>query len=291
MSYADDIARARKLTPPCGYVGGKRRIAPAIVELILRGCPERVVDVGCGSGAVTLELLNKGYPARCIKMVDSGPWGAFWSAASLGDLDVDLIGSMMSDVWHREPCSVADYVYDVACDGFSPEVFLLLQAASYGSTPVWHDGEAWRRGRPSANRAYKARGYWSPGPSSAETKPRGTIFKPMEIASMVRAVAEAVSNGVIVEHAPAESVLIEPGSAVYVDPPYAGASGYQHSMMYEKVVAAAQGCDVYVSESRRTKGATESFLMSSRKRASLNGASGKSGEEWVNYYAPHKGTP
>ena len=80
----------RMFVSPCAYQGGKSRIAKQIVDVILKNYPnaERYWDLCCGSGAISLELLNRGIDANKIYMVDLGCYGQFWQ--SIADSSFDM---------------------------------------------------------------------------------------------------------------------------------------------------------------------------------------------------------
>ena len=74
------------LTSPCSYQGGKQRLAKQIVDIIFEqnviNKETKFYDLCCGSGAITLELINRGILPSNITMVDKGVFGAFWSSVS-----------------------------------------------------------------------------------------------------------------------------------------------------------------------------------------------------------------
>lgn len=53
-----------KLIPPCTYQGGKQRYAKQIVDIMFKEnniCENtKFYDLCCGSGAITLEIINRG---------------------------------------------------------------------------------------------------------------------------------------------------------------------------------------------------------------------------------------
>jgi hypothetical protein len=218
-------------------------------------------------------------------MVDAGPWGEFWKAIGTGTLNIERLKSFFDRVRALSPLDVARYVEtDVAALPPTPETFLVLQSAAFGSTPVWWDGAGWRRGEMSVQRKYKARSYWEPGPDSVETAPRATIFTPEKIVKRVERIVEQ-GRGLNVVHGEAEDVeLFHPGVA-YIDPPYAGFSGYGVTMDVDHIVINAL-VPVYVSEGRKMAGCDEAWkLAGGRKGAALNGKSGSSvAEEWLNFF-------
>lgn len=273
--------------PPCGYTGGKRKFAAVIVDHLLESTPKRVFDLCCGSGAITLELLARGFNPESIVCVDAGPWGLFWQKISTGTLDLKLVEDLFKEVAARSPQTVAEWIeQDIAKREPTTEHFLLLQAASFGSTPVWWDGSRWRRGELHVNRGYKARPYWEPGPSSKETKPRGTVFTPLKILARVRDIALA-GKGLKALHGRVEDVELEAPGVVYLDPPYEGFSGYGVVLDIKGVIRKSK-IPIYVSEGSQLEGAETSFRLSvNRKGASLNGKSTTAlTEEWLNRFLP-----
>jgi hypothetical protein len=274
-----------RLEPPVGYTGGKRRFAAPIADRLLAHKPERIFDLGCGSGAVTMELLNRGFPLENLVMVDAGPWGWFWKAVADGTLDIMRVRSFFDVILKMDPRHVANFVEsDVATLPPTAETFLVLQAAAFGSTPVWWDGNRWRRGE--GNRGFQARGFWEPGPKSKETKPRGTIFTPEKILRRTEEAARRM-RGIKAVHGKAEDLALMPPGVVYIDPPYANFSGYGEIMDLNRVLQGAK-IPVYISEGVRLVGSVEAWLLDGgRKGAALNGKSRKdtsAAEEWLNFF-------
>ena len=214
-------------------------------------------------------------------MVDAGPWGWFWRDVGSGQFDfaefARLWGTMPSDAK-----LVARWVHDEIVPLPPTSVsFIILQAASFGSTPVWWDGTKWRRGE--GNRRYKARSYWEPKPGSKETKPRGTIFRPEDIPKRIESLLHR-AHGVRGVAGRAEDTVID-ADVIYIDPPYGGTSGYGCDIAWRSIVSSASS-PVLVSEAVAFDDATEAVELVSRKGASLNGKSKAVFNEWLNVYQP-----
>lgn len=266
-----------RLVPPCGYKGGKRRWSRQISEILLRDSPDRIYDVGAGSGAVSLSLVEAGFPADRLTLIEAGPWGGFWKAVTEGSLDITLVERLLLVERPVDPRRVKGWVEDLAAQGdLRPEVFLVLSAAAYGSVPVWHDGSGWRRGDAASSRGYSARGYWEPGPSSPESKPRGTIFAPRKILERTRA-AMAALEGASVIHALEEEVSYLPGT-IYTDPDYQGTSGYGWSINLERLLQRACG-PVFCSEQTVRLCPDEVHRLGRRKRGAIRGNAKDAAEE------------
>lgn len=68
----------KKLEIPCSYQGGKQRLAKQIVDIMLsdnENCfkntqKAQFYDICCGSGSVSIEMMNRGIKRENIHMVD-----------------------------------------------------------------------------------------------------------------------------------------------------------------------------------------------------------------------------
>jgi hypothetical protein len=272
------------MLPPTGYKGGKRRLAKRIASEMLELNPHAdwYCDLCCGSGAVLLALRAAGVPATQLYAVEAGPWGMFWRAIADGSFDIDYLKALLFGAVPDDPRDVAAWCEEsVATEEISPETFLVLQAASYGSTPLWHDGTRWRRGEPKANRGYKARGYWEPGPGSQEKKPRGTIFQPEKIVERT-ANAMAACRGMVVVYGLLEDAEPPSQGVYYLDPPYEGATGYGYVLDTDAWIASGPR-PLLVSEGRVTPKADRSYELSARRGSALT-ANSTRGVELLNVY-------
>ena len=83
-----------KLIPPCSYQGGKQRLAKQIVDIIFEqneiNDNTKFYDLCCGSGAITLELINRGVNPKNITMVDASMWGKLWEAIANNEFKLDI---------------------------------------------------------------------------------------------------------------------------------------------------------------------------------------------------------
>ena len=64
---------SKMLRVPCSYQGGKQRIAAQIVDHLIDAAPDsssHFYDLCCGSGAVSIELVNRGIEPSRITMLD-----------------------------------------------------------------------------------------------------------------------------------------------------------------------------------------------------------------------------
>lgn len=230
------------IQPITGYMGGKRRWAPALAKWAL-GRPDH------------------------LHLIDGGPWGEVWSLYAAGrgrDLADEL-----SRLAARYPFA-PDLWNAMAAEAPFPDPveraaqYLAIQARSVSCVPVWWSGTRWegptgsRRATPEKIAAQRGRcteaGQKSskhkrhacdPGPGyqqhggvatagqkrEAETAKtgnyRGGLMRSATLAVRALVLAEAVPwDRVTVHHGLVQDFAPIPGSRVLFDPPYRGAPRY-----------------------------------------------------------------
>lgn len=210
--------------PPAGYMGGKRRWAASILDLMgVRGQrPNRVV------------------------LCDAGPWGRFWQVVLAEGLGLAVAGALL-ELRGRDERG-ADLHHALVAEGQPDDLvrwaaaFIVLQASAANGKPVLAlpDGR-WR----------------SPGYAhlSVSARARGftTRLNLGELADRVERIARLDWPPVTVHQGDAGELEVVPGADVYIDPPYLGTTGYGVELERARVEAiaarwAAQGCRVAVSE-------------------------------------------
>ena len=84
------------LYSPCTYQGAKQRVSKEIVDYIISNeliYPSKggtkIYDLCCGSGAITVEFLNRGVHPNNIVMCDCSSWGKFWKSIGEGSFSLD----------------------------------------------------------------------------------------------------------------------------------------------------------------------------------------------------------
>ena len=241
------LARCSPLT---GYMGSKRRWAPALVQALGVDRPSRVV------------------------LVDAGPWGDVWSVLRVHDhrwrvaaqLDA-WAGQDVAALWERlvvEPPPTDTPAWRIA-------QFLWLQARAAGCIPVWWSVEHGRWRSPtgavdperSMDLARRTTGLpdrvgraTSKGiaPSVAGRRGFGSGRRTAAlIASRVRALDALPWGRIEVVHGDLRNVEPIPGATVYLDPPYVGCPRYAALCPRADVLRVARrwadaGCRVAVSE-------------------------------------------
>lgn len=211
---------------PCAFQGGKQRVAAQIVDILLDAAPgpdSHFYDLCCGSGAVSIELANRGVDPSRITMLDLSSWGTFWSAVGSGAFRMDTFDQLLADL-PEEKRAVKDHMTALsalpALDR-EAEIYPVLQAGSFGGKQIWRDGERW------ANAFF--RDYWEPTATSVRRSPANPMQpSPTELRRRVHALVDGM-RGVTCLNVDIMTVLDAPfpsDAVVYVDPPYQDTTGY-----------------------------------------------------------------
>ncbi|TVO37363.1 hypothetical protein [Vibrio algivorus] len=211
---------------PCSYQGGKQRIAAQIVDHLLEAAPgpnSRFYDLCCGSGAISIELVNRGIDPSRIWMLDISTWGTFWSRIGTGSFNMDVFDKLISNL----PSDKRDFKAHMLALSAIPigdnevELYPLLQASSFGGKQIWRKEERW------ANACF--RDYWEP----TETSVRRSPANPMQpsAAELRRRIDSLVTGmkGVTGLNIDIMELLNSPlpnDSIVYIDPPYQSTTKY-----------------------------------------------------------------
>lgn len=270
------LAGPMKVAPLTGYMGGKRRWAPYLADVLGFGRrrPDRVV------------------------LVDGGPWGDVWTV--LRDEEGREATAQTLDRWQAtwdDPHQLWAHLVDVAPPPDRPAwrvaQYLWLQARSAGCIPIWWSPERERWESPSGSRqnhrhvdSYKASaqgGDSSVGACSAGSRsvgkahqkaPRGVegahqrglsrayeagalaarrrqkmaagpkgcrgMQYPSTIARRIRRLHSLPWDRVEVHHDDVRSVAPVQDATLYMDPPYAGCPRYAKTLPREAVLAIAR---------------------------------------------------
>ena len=215
-----------RMRVPCAYQGGKQRVAAQIVDILLEAAPgpnSQFYDLCCGSGAVSIELVNRGVAPSRICMLDISSWGSFWSAIGSGTFNMDVFDQFLSDL----PSDKRDLKTHMSALSALPvgdhevELYPVLQACSFGGKQIWRNGKRW------ANACF--RDYWEPTATSVRRSPANPMQpSPTELRRRVDALVRGM-RGVTCLNTDIMTVLDDPfpsNAVVYVDPPYQSTTGY-----------------------------------------------------------------
>ncbi|WP_445341955.1 hypothetical protein [Bifidobacterium sp. ESL0827] len=214
------------LRVPCAYQGGKQRVAKQIVDRLLLTPDDKDVtfyDLCCGSGAISIELINRGVPPSHIVMLDCSSWGRFWNAIGAGHFDIDYFDSLLASL-PKDKRLVKDHMKQLSSapvNEHEAEIYPILQASSFGGKQIWRNAGKWE------NAFF--RDYWEPTATSVRRSPanpmqpspvelRRRICNLMQNMYGVRCMATDIWQ--LLDHEISSSAVI------YIDPPYSGATGY-----------------------------------------------------------------
>ncbi len=215
-----------KIRVACSYQGGKQRIASQVVDHLLqagKGSNTHFYDLCCGSGAVSIELVNRGINPSRISMLDISSWGVFWSAIGAGSFNIGAFEQLISEL----PNDKRDFKAHMARLAATPVgkdeavIYPLLQACSFGGKQIWRNGEFW------ANAFF--RDYWEPTATSVRRSPANPMQPgPTELVRRIKALMSGM-QGVTCINMDIMSILdstLPSNTVVYVDPPYQSTTKY-----------------------------------------------------------------
>lgn len=269
------------LQPPTSYQGAKSRIAGQIVDLLLARASSTThfYDLCCGSGAISVELLNRGVAPGRITMCDAGPWGLFWKEVGEGTFGLELMRTLVETI-PKDLSQIKDFMLQLSkrpASTATTQTFLLLQASSFGSKPVWIEGETWKN--------CSFRSYWMPTATSNRRSPVNPMM-PLPASLLARVEKLCVTGrGITGIHGDVRQVNPIGDSLVYVDPPYQGTTPYGHDL---DVVSLANSLKhpCYVSEGKPlNEQAVRLATEETRKKGGISGNKKiRPNEEWLSLF-------
>lgn len=277
----------KKLEIPVTYQGGKQRLAKKIIDIIFEQNEitddTKFYDLCCGSGAISIELINRGICPMNITMVDKSPWGEFYEGVGSGSFSPEVFEYYIDDI-PKDITRIKDHakllISEQANDGLFYNMvykFLILQACAFGGTATWVENNQWKK-------AGGLRDYWLPTETSNRRSPVNPMM-PMP-QTLLNRVSEICSemyciNGVCDD---ITNIIPTPNSIVYIDPPYDNTVKYGFCCDYMRYIEGLADCKVYLSEGKKLS--DDAILLSSgRKKGNINGSKKKKEvEEWLNIF-------
>lgn len=266
-----------KLLPPCTYQGGKQRIATQILQNIGYTNDNYFVDMCCGSGAVSLELINNRFPSNQITMVDVGMWGLFWQMIADQSFSLRLFKKYIDQI-PLEPDKIQSHAVGLASEPVGEDVvyiYLILQASNFGGKAVWHENERWVNINP--------RRYWMPTEKSSRRYPVNPMMPmPSVLYQRVESIYHSLAGNISAFQVSIEDFFVN-DRIIYIDPPYDNKTGYGNSFdLIQQVARLSQNNFVYVSEA---KPLTESNVLISSRRSKGNiSGGGASNDEYLSIF-------
>ena len=158
-----------KLEIPCSYQGGKQRLAKQIVDIFYKenniDDDTKFYDLCCGSGAVSLELINRGFNSNNITMIDNGCFGQFWQDIANDEFELNVFREEIDKLPSIE--NIQSYLKELSNQQVDEDKmvyhYLLLQAGAFGSKQIWIENGKWK------NNTF--RNYWLPTATSNRKSP------------------------------------------------------------------------------------------------------------------------
>lgn len=280
---------------PCSYQGGKQRLAKQIVDIFYKenniNDDTKFFDLCCGSGAISLELINRGFNPNNITMIDNGCFGQFWQDIANGEFDLDIFKREIENLPNIENIqSYLKKLSDLPVDEDKMVYhYLLLQAGAFGSKQIWIENNKWK------NNTFRS--YWLPTETSNRRSPVNPMMPmPNTLYNRVESIVKQLSGSII---ASKESVFDavyrideernkgNKNIIIYIDPPYANTTGYKETFdIYSLEGQIWSTSPIYISEGYKMQGASESYLLSvGRTKGNISGeAKKKPTEEWLNRF-------
>lgn len=276
-----------KLTSPCTYQGGKQRVAKEIVDYIFKTTPifhdTKFYDLCCGSGAMTIELLNRGVLPNQIIMLDKSSWGVFWKSIGSGNFDYNKFLKYANAI-PRDKSLIQSYIKDLSTQDANIDEeykYLLIQATAFGGKQIWNENGVWK------NTSFRS--YWQP----TETSNRRSPVNPMQpmIEPLIERVKLLVDNckGLDVINDDIYSILdtvANENCVIYIDPPYTNTTKYGFNfdikdfvcMLFDKTLS-----PIFVSEKESLSDEAINLSFNSDKGGISGNKKGKA-DEWLNVF-------
>lgn len=277
-----------KLKPPCSYQGGKQRLAKKIVDIIFEqneiNEETKFYDLCCGSGAITLELVNRGINPSNITMVDSGGYGRFWQSVANNKFDLSVFRNELDKLPRVD--GIQSYLQELSKRAIDYNLveyhYLLLQSGSFGSKQIWENEGKWNN--------CSFRSYWLPTETSNRRSPVNPMMPmPNTLYDRTVSVVETMGGSIKAIHGNIEDIEFhfDENTIVYIDPPYKGTSGYESNFDYETfVLNNFNYAKIYVSEGYQMSSTSNTILLSKgRDKGNIRGGMKKKPvEEWLNIF-------
>ena len=280
-----------KLVPPCSYQGGKQRLAKKIVDIIFEqneiNEDTKFYDLCCGSGAITLELINRGIHPSNITMVDSGVYGTFWNSVANDEFDMNIFKQEIDKLPSVD--KIQSYLQRLSNLSVNKDLleyhYLLLQSGSFGSKQIWVENDKWK------NNSFRS--YWTPTETSNRRSPVNPMMPmPNTLFDRVKNIVDYMAGSINAINLDISKIEwhFDKNSIVYIDPPYKNTTRYGFNFDYEEFIINNWAyVNIYVSEGYKMDNVEDAILLSKgRAKGSISGdIKKKPTEEWLNIFKLH----
>ena len=275
---------SKKLTPPCSYQGGKQRLSKQIVDIIFEQNKidenTQFYDLCCGSGAIGLELINRGINPKNITMIDNGVYGGFWTSISNNSFDLNIFKEEIDKLPSIE--NIQQYLKDLSNQEVNKDRYiyhyLLLQSGSFGSKQIWIKDNKWK------NNSFRS--YWKPTETSNSKSPVNPMMPmPETLYTRVKDIVEVLGENIKAYNEDINDIKFNfsSNSIIYIDPPYKNTTGYNKDFNYMDFINNTNN-KVYLSEGFKISD-NAILLSKGRSKGNMNGNSKKKPvEEWLNIF-------
>lgn len=284
-----------KLEIPCSYQGGKQRLAKQIVDIFYKenniDDDTKFYDLCCGSGAVSLELINRGFNPNNITMIDNGCFGKFWQDIANDEFELNVFREEIDKLPSLE--NIQSYLKELSNQQVDEDKmvyhYLLLQAGAFGSKQIWIENGKWK------NNTF--RNYWLPTATSNRKSPVNPMMPmPETLYSRVENIVNQISGCIVaskedvfdtLNRLDAEQKKGNKNVIIYIDPPYMNTTGYKDSFdIYEIRRKICNYYLIYISEGLEMEHADQTYLLSKgRTKGNISGdVKKKPVEEWLNVF-------
>ena len=259
-----------ELKCPCSYQGGKQRLAKEIVKEILKYSNNNTFfyDLCCGSGAISLELINQGISPTRIIAIDNGGFGYFWESIYNNTFDLEYFTKRINNLPSID--KIQEYLKQLSLQPINSNTliydYILLQAGAFGSKWIGIENGKW------TNNTF--RNYWLPTQNSNRKSPVNPMM-PMPDTILERITKIVVSlNGLLHGiHGNIEDYINKINNTnntiIYIDPPYKDTTGY-NGLNIEDIVSKINHT-VFVSEGYIMPNCTKYIKYGKRKKGNISG--------------------
>lgn len=276
-----------KLMAPCTYQGGKQRLATQIVDYIIEKVSmkksTKFYDLCCGSGAVTIEMINRGFAPENIIMCDISSWGKFWQTIGDGTFDFEKFLEYANAI-PTDKALIQAHMNIMAKENASIDEeykYPILQSAAFGGKQIWRKNDEWK------NTSFRR--YWQP----TENSNRKSLVNPMmpmtdELIRRIRNIVECCKGLTCVQGdiKNALSLLLSEDCIIYIDPPYVNTTKYGFELNLNEIlleIGKRVNAPVFVSEKEKISDIAVQLNFNSAK-GGISGNKGTRNSEWLNYF-------
>lgn len=237
-------------------------------------------DLCCGSGAVTIELINQGVRPEQIIMLDSSSWGAFWQAIANKTFDLEFFQQLLSDL-PEDKAAIKAHLTELSKampNEHEAEIYLLLQSGSFGGKQIWLSERGWQ------NAFF--RDYWLPTKSSSRQSPANPLHPSPDELFRRTSVISQMMHGVNARRDDIFKIFdeaIPENAVVYVDPPYQSSTGYGFGFDLESFISKfldKTSASLFVSEGHQIRDSSVKLSVSG-SNGGISGNRKLRHEEWL----------